>query len=461
MRFDREKADIRFGCGLSPRIAPPRDIQQMIDQLKGPDEASDVFPIPKTETILELARASRAARQQRRKATTEKSRENARDARRSVRRRVQRLALDSLANGFLRRALTVDGLRERLCAFWGDHFTASGKGVLWRHARPAYVETAIRPHVTGNFADMLRAVAMQPLMLHYLDQHLSVGPTSRVAQVNRTLDGLNENLAREMLELHTLGVDGPYDQSDVRQLARLLTGLSYNLKQGFIYRSSFAEPGPETILGVTYGQGKGRLEDIHAALDDIATHPSTAAHVARKLAVHFVSDEPAEALVAHIAARFRDTDGDMAAVTEALLEHPAAWQPAAENVKRPVDFIGSALRALDIVPRHIPKNDPRKMLDLLIMPLALMGQDWTGPSSPEGWPEANEEWITPQRLAARLQWAMSAPFALRRVLPNPEDFALGALGHAPPQDVIRAARAAETRAEGVGIVLASPAFQRM
>ncbi len=128
-------------------------------------------------------------------------------------------------------------------------------------------------------------------------------------------------------------------------------------------------------------------------------------------------------------------------------------------MKPPIDFIGSALRALDLVPRHVPTN-PRNLRRVALGPLTLMGQDWVNPVGPDGWPEADADWITPQRMAARIHWAMSAPFLLRRMLPDPRDFVQVALCGRARDDLIFAARAAETRPEGIGIVLASPQFQR-
>lgn len=461
MGFDPERAEIRFGCGLSPEIASVRSVDDMLARLSGPDTAAQRFVIPDFDTFKPRIVNFRKKNRARRAAKTDEARQVAADEIKQLRRGGARDALDWLGQSLLRRALTEDGLRERLVAFWADHFTATGRGGnMLRYAQAPYIEQVIRPHVAGRFSDMLRAVAMQPFMLFYLDQHTSIGPGSHVALTKRKGRGLNENLAREMLELHTLGVGGPYDQNDVRQLAELLTGFSYDAKMGFKYRAKWAEPGPETVLGVSYGRQKGRLEDVLAAFDDLARHPATAAHLARKLAVHFVSDDPDRALIDHMTLRFRETDGDLAAVCAAMLEHPAAWDTTKGNVKPPIDFIGSAMRALDIVPRHMPVDKPRKMRDTVLTPLALMGQQWSSPLGPDGWPEMDAEWITPQRLAARLQWAMTVPFLMRRVLPDPRKFVQTALGSTAPESVKFAAGAAETRAEGVGLTLASPAFQR-
>lgn len=461
MRFDPQRADIKFGCGLSPRYAPARSVDEVLERVTGPDHAAAAFPIGGFDEIVAAQQRLRRANRAKNEATSEAAIAAAVETRRAARRAVQHKALGWLRQSLMRRAATQDGLRERLVAFWSDHFTVKGRFGAWRSGTLPYVEEAIRPHVTGRFADMLRAASMHPMMLLFLDQHRSIGPQSRAAQRRKGRRGLNENLARELMELHTLGVDAPYDQADVRELAELLTGLSYNNKKGFWFNKNAAEPGAETILGKVYGGHAPRIEDIWQVLDDLAGHPATAHHIARKLAVHFVSDNPDAELVSALATRFTETGGDLFALYATLLSHPAAWVTDATTVKQPVDFIGSALRALDLSPRHLPADGPDRIVNLIGTPLALMGQEWGRPPGPDGWPEADEAWITPQRLAARLQWALSAPVVLRRNLPDPRDFVEVALGHTAPEAVRFAARAAETRAEGVAVVLASPAFQRM
>jgi uncharacterized protein (DUF1800 family) len=179
------------------------------------------------------------------------------------------------------------------------------------------------------------------------------------------------------------------------------------------------------------------------------------------MAVHFISDHPDPALVEAMRTAYVATDGDLSAMTRAMLEHPAAWAPGPRNVKPPVDFIGSALRGLGIVPAHVPAENAKLMNQLFLAPLQLMGQPQVGPPGPDGWPETDADWITPQRFSARLGWAMTVPFQLRRTLPEPQDFARAALGQTLPEPVALAASRAETRAEGIGLVLASPAFQRV
>ena len=319
--------------------------------------------------------------------------------------------------------------RERLTVFWADHFSALGKNSFWRPAGAPYVEEAIRPNLTGHFSEMLFAVLRAPLMLHYLDQRLSAGPSSKAAQNKKRPLGLNENLAREVLELHTLGVGGPYVQKDVRELAELLAGLTFDLKQGFFHRAQFAEPGEKNVLGTRYGQETADLSSLRKLVEDLSTHPSTAQHLARKLAVHFVTDEPDPSLVNHVAARYQETDGHLLETYGALLDHPAAWEPELRNVKSPLGFVGSACRALQVPPFVLQKMSTRHLRGRIAVPLRLMGQPWMRPNGPDGWTEADADWITPQNLAVRIRWAMSIPQKLQTRLPEPTDFAEAALGN--------------------------------
>jgi uncharacterized protein (DUF1800 family) len=459
MSFSPDIAAIRFGCGLSPRIAPPASVEDMLGALAGPDRAAVAFPLPDFDSFRPDLIRFAALTKARRKARGSSGYEAADKAYKRFRQSAGQARLKGISGQMMRCANTGDGLRERLMMFWADHFTAQGKSGLLKVAAAPYWESAIRPNLTGTFADLLIAAVTHPLMLHYLDQVTSAGPGSKAAARQKRLSGLNENLAREVLELHTLGVDGPYTQEDVRQLAELFTGLSASLKDGFIFRKSFAEPGSETVLGRTYDAGDG-LQPVLDALRDLAEHPATADHIARKLAVHFVSDQPDPALVAHIAGRYRDSGGGLMAVYRALLEHPAAWRPELENVKPPFDFIASAFRALDVPPARLKAARPRDLQRGIVLPLRMMGQDWEYPAGPDGWPEEDSRWITPQGLAARMGWAIAAPPQLLDQLPDPEGFALTGLGSFADGRVRFAARSAETRAEAVGLVLSSPAFQR-
>ncbi|WP_146586553.1 DUF1800 domain-containing protein [Puniceibacterium confluentis] len=462
MRFDPVLADIRFGCGLSPGIPPATHAKVMLATLDGPDMAAQQFPIPQFSDILTRMEARQALRKARRDVRgTPEGDALAKDIR-QLDKQGRADQLTWFGHHLMRRTWTRQPLRERLASFWADHFTAAGKaGVIKRGGSP-YVESALRPHISGLFEDLLIAAVQHPLMLHYLDQANSVGPDSSFARkkVQKGF-GLNENLAREVLELHTLGAGGPYTQDDVRELAELFTGMTVNTRKGFVFRKDFAQPGAETVLNRSYGGTRATLRDVQDVLRDLARHPATARNIARKLAVHFVSDAPDPGLIAALEARYLETAGNLRAVYAALLDHPASWSDDGANVKRPMDFIGSALRALAVPPERLLKLKLAGVSRHLLQPLGQMGQIWEQPDGPDGLPEEDGNWITPQSLAARLQWAVTVPQLLRPDLPDPREFVRTALGDRATPAVRFVAEAAESRWDGVGLVLASPAFQRM
>jgi uncharacterized protein (DUF1800 family) len=455
--FDPHRAETRFGCGLSPRIAPPDGVAQMLRRLAGPDHMARRFPVPEFDDLLPQLREERQIRRTMRRNKGSEIADEARDAYKRLKKSTRSQRASWTIAHLQRRIHSNDGFRERLEAFWADHFTATGKGGLMALLVSPYVQSALRPHMTGRFEDLLFHAVTHPMMVHYLDQNVSTGPNSRRAQ-QKPGQGLNENLAREILELHTLGVGAPYDQGDVRQLAELLTGLTFNARKGRAFKANQAEPGSETVLGVTYGGAKPGLRDIQMVLRDLARHPATARHLARKLAVHFVADRPDPDLVTAIETAWMSSDGDLIEVYKALLSHPSAWKQEGGNFKQPFDFVTSSMRALDVS----ASNLTGKTLNRLIMdPMRAMGHRWQRPDGPDGLAEEDARWVTPQGLAARLQWALVVPGLLRRDLPDPRKFVTTALGPNIPEAVRFAAHAAESRSDGVGLILASPAFQRV
>ncbi len=466
MVFDPDIAQTRFGYGRSPVVAGPDSVDEMMRWLRGAEERLPEFPFPSDAEVREKTLAFSLARRKMAKAEfgSQKHKE-LRKAFQEVRRGSKEDGASWIVGSLARRVWNRDGLRERLVAFWLDHFSAPGKSVRYRYAAPAYVANAIRPHVTGRFEDLLIAAVLHPQMLHFLDQNNSVGPNSAFAkrQPEKNL-GLNENLAREILELHTLGVGAGYTQLDVHQLAELLTGVTTVLKEGTAYLSKRVEPGPETVLGKEYGTRRARMADVHEVLRDLARHPDTARHISRKLAVHFVSDTPDEDLLVSMGARYLETDGDLAEVVEAMLRHPAAWAavgPGVGNFKQPELFVSSALRALAVPKERFRDVKSKELERLLGTPLRTMGQPWRRPFGPDGFEEADGHWLTAQGMAARLQWALGVPSAVLDALPDPRDFVETTLGQAAPATVRFAAEAAENRREGIALVLMSPAFQRV
>ena len=244
----------------------------------------------------------------------------------------------------------------------------------------------------------------------------------------------------------------------MRQLAELLTGLSSD-KAGRRFRKSQSEPGEKTILGKTYGGGTGSLEDIETFLRDVALHPNTAAHIARKLVVHFISDEPDPTLVNHLTEVFVQTDGDLLALYTAMLEHPAAWVDLGQKAKQPYDFMVSSLRALGLTAKQTAKMNIRRQREFFSNPISNMGQPILKTPGPNGWPEEVESWITPHGIAARLNWALDITQELGADL-DPRTFVSSTLHELAGETLQYAVAGAEQRIEGLALVLISPEFNR-
>ncbi|MDA9208519.1 DUF1800 domain-containing protein [Octadecabacter sp.] len=458
MPFDPILASIRFGCGLSPDVQTPASVDDMLAMLDGPDMMAQQFPIMLYDTVTPSRLDFRIAGGAVSEAENEAAREAAQQSLRQMRAEASDVWARSTTLQLSREITTSDGFRERLTRFWADHFTAPPTNGQWRYLAYPYIEQDIRTHVTGQFVDMLRAAVMNPMLIHYLSQNRSVGPNS--ANGLRTGRGLNENLAREILELHTLGVGGAYTQTDVREFAELLTGITTNFKQGAFFEPNRAEPGTETVLGRTYGGNVESLDHIMTALDDLARHPDTARHLSEKLVEHFIGPEPQPELVAAMARTYDQTDGNLMAVYDVMLRDDAAWSPELRKVKQPFGFMSSSMRALAVSPDVLMGLSYSDVARMVFRPLTYMGQTIHQPVGPDGWAEEDEAWITPQGMAGRITWAMQMPDRLLDPLPDPREFIHHALGPTPPDAVVFAAGAAETISDGVGIVLASAAFQR-
>ena len=440
----------RFGYGLPQPAGAPQSPTEMLAALAGPDIAARDWPIdglavlqPKLAQLREMKGAGRTD-----PALIPVYDQLLMDI---------AIATATAERSTIARALDApDGFRERLVAFWADHFTVVAKTKVESMLPYALVEDAIRPHITGRFSDLLIAVTLHPAMLNYLDQSQSVGPNS--FQGKRQVKGLNENLAREVMELHSLGVGAGYGQDDVRQMAELLTGVTYDPRLGTRFEPRRAEPGPETVLGVTY-DGAG-MDPVRAALGDLGRRPETGAHIARKLAVHFVSDTPDAGLVAALQAAFVATDGDLTAVYTALLQHPAAGTDRAEKIRQPVDFIVASLRALGLGGADLMAMKRNVWRSKILGGMADMGQAWKRPKGPDGWPEDADAWISPQLLATRITWVMQVPAILVPKLPDPVALLQSCLADRASDALIWAVSRAENIREGVGLVLASAEFNR-
>ncbi|TQS73743.1 DUF1800 domain-containing protein [Rhodobacteraceae bacterium] len=456
-----ELAPIRFGYGHRPDAAGgaagPVTADAMLALLRGPDQAALAFPGPTTEDGLAVRAKYSELGKMRRKdpAAYEQVFANYRKTLGGMRRDVLRAVM-------ARGVASDDMFRERLWAFWSDHFTTRVKRQPYALLQLSHAE-ALRPHLSGRFSTLLRAATLHPQMIYYLDQNQSVGPESPKAKRKPGKHfGLNENLARELMELHTLGVNASYTQTDVRELAELLTGLQVHT-DGTYFQKQSAEPGAEHVLGREYGGGAPSLRDIHAVLDDLARHPDTAQHLARKLAVHFVADTPDPALVQAMAQAYLDHDTGLMPVYDVLLTHPAALQARFLKMRQPLEWMIAAQRAMGVGGDQVMGYGAKQMSRRFSGPLRRMGQDWRAPPGPDGWPEAPEAWVTPQGLAERINWAVSHPAALlggERRLPDPVEFGAQVLGTRQSDALVAAIPRAESRREAVALVLASPEFMR-
>jgi len=346
--------------------------------------------------------------------------------------------------------------RERLVAFWSNHFTVSVQRPPLFGTAGAFEREAIRPYVTGRFSDMLLAVARHPAMLVYLDNGQSFGPDSLAGM--RQHRGLNENLAREMLELHTLGVDGGYTQADVREFAKILTGWTVTPPRfpdagQFQFFPQIHEPGPKTLLGAVYREG-GAME-AETAFQALTRHPATARHIATMLARHFIADTPPQATVERLAHVFRDTDGNLGAVSHALLEQPEAWENPLAKVKTPNEFVVAALRATDFTPQAGDEGHGKMMINAV----RGLGQAPFNAPSPAGWPDTAADWISPESVLRRADWAMALA---ARMAPDhdPERLFAATIGPVAAQGTAKAVARAPSRADAMGLVLASAEFQR-
>lgn len=344
---------------------------------------------------------------------------------------------------------------ERLVAFWSNHFCVSclkGPGV--RMLAGVYEREAIRPHVTGKFRDMLGAVVHHPAMLLYLDNLTSIGPNSpaakKAAYRKKTL-GLNENLGRELLELHTVGVRAGYSQADVTNAARILTGWGLtpaSITEGpiFAFDESRHEPGAFTVMGKTYpALGKAQGE---ALLDDLARHPATADHIATKLSRSFVGDQAPAALIAAVAETFIKTDGDLKATATTLVTHPASWSGPAGKVISPLHFI--------VVLQRLTGH--RLSAGEIVGIARALGQDPWAPPAPKGFADEDRTWLAPDSMVKRFDIALRIAGRVSERI-DAESLAENLFGDRLSPDLAVAIGRAATRSEALATLIMSPDIQ--
>ncbi len=450
MELSAEILAIRFGYGLPQPEGSLSTVPEILAALAGPDPAQKQYPLPPSTHFATLSDAYV------REKKIAKSGGNNKEAETASRQAMSGLLDLAQRSTFARTIDSPQPFRERLVAFFTDHFTTRQKGILDHYLTFSLVDEAIRPNIGGTFADLVTAVTLHPSMLSYLDQKVSTGPNSTLGK--KQGKGLNENLARELMELHTLGVDGGYSQDDVRQLAELLTGLTISPTLTTEFEKRRVEPGAETVMGKTYDGDN--MKAIQKVLRDLALHPRTAQHIAGKLAVHFLSDTPDASAVEAIRAAFEATGGSVPALAQALLTHPAAAKGLGAKLRQPFDFLVAASHALGISGGTVMAM---KLVDFkrnYLFALDKMGQKLKFAPGPDGWPEEAEAWVTPPRLAARIDWSMQMPQRLANPLPDPVNLARVTLGTRATKTLTTAASRAESLAVGVGIVLSSPEFNR-
>ena len=380
-------------------------------------------------------------------------------------RRENRDAYARLVAARVNHALTTQNpFLERMVHFWANHFAVSAQKQTTLGFAGLMEMEAIRPHVTGSFGDMLQAVERHPAMLFYLDQAQSIGPNSQLgrrAAARGNNRGLNENLAREILELHTLGVRTGYAQADVTEFARALTGWTVaGIARGpgarfasgepgdYAFVDVLHEPGARTILGKAFGEG-GEAQG-RAVLDMLSVHPATARHVATKLARHFAADAPPPAMVARIELAFLKSGGDLPTVYRALIDSPEAWDAASVKFRSPWDWTVASLRALGT--REVPPL-------IAVSVMKELGQPVWMPPSPSGWDDNAASWAGPdalfrrveaaQRMATRAGDAVDARALAPRVLG-------GKLSEATKNAIARS----ESPTTGLALFLASPEMLR-
>jgi uncharacterized protein (DUF1800 family) len=448
----------RFGLGVQPADPVPADPRRwLLAQL----ESYEPLPAPWKPLPRTTALASAWAQQQRAvRAAPEDQKSGVREAYLRSSRQDYQAAVGARAASALQ---TTTPFVERLVHFWANHFAISVDKLLVIGLAGGFEADAIRPHVLGRFEDLLLAAVRHPAMLLYLDQARSTGPNSpagrraamRKARGQGNGQGLNENLAREILELHTLGVRSGYTQDDVTELARALTGWTLpgdEAAEGdaasFRFVAGLHEPDSRTVLGRTYAAAGE--EQARAILHDLAVAPATATHIATKLARHFVADEPPASLVRRLADSFTRSGGNLSVVYQVLVTAPETWAAGTGKFKSPWEWSVSAMRALGR--RELPPNQVANLMNQL-------GQPVWKPGSPAGWGDTAAAWAAPDALLRRVELAQrlasqaGAGVDARALAPR---ILAGSLGDKTRSAIARA----ESPATALALLLASPEFLR-
>jgi uncharacterized protein (DUF1800 family) len=371
-------------------------------------------------------------------------------------------------------AMTQRPFAERLQLFWANHFTVSLLKGSTRGLVGAFERDAIRPNIAGRFETLLVASTTHPAMLRYLDNWLSAGPHSRVVALEARraarkdegprVTGINENLAREVLELHTLGAesarDGVYRQADVTSFAAVLTGwrVAFDpVSSDSFFNANWHEPGPKTVLGKTYPEGPDALRQV---LHDLARHPATARFISTKLARHFVADDPPPALVERLSSVYLASDGNLAEVYRELIRNDLSWNAAPAKLKTPEEFVVSTARVLSIGERLFERQDGNNGGgNLAAGSVVALGQRLQAAPSPAGWSDRAEDWLGPDAVWKRVEWTTRVADRTGRSL-DARRLAAQSLG---PMLSAQTAQQIDRAADGpqaLALLLLAPEFQR-
>lgn len=356
---------------------------------------------------------------------------------------------------------------ERLLHFWSNHFSVAfsgGQKAVIRQLALPFEQEAIRANLDGDFASLLLAVEQHPAMLIYLDNSVSTGPNSVIGK--RRERGLNENLAREILELHTLGVNGGYSQNDVTSLAKIITGwtipeqhikrlpgVSVDNTTGFTYVPQLHEPGNHRVLGKTYSNRSNDAAQGEQALRDLARHPATARHIAEKLARHFISDTPSQSSIKELENTFLETDGHLPSVHEAMITLEEAWLPQHKKLRTPQELVIATARGMEL-DSAIDSN--RQVAGLFTRILTIFNHMPFTALSPAGWEDSASYWASPDGLMKRMEWANSIANLTSR---NRDAEYLAEEILRPDAHLQRALANAESSHQAITLLLASPVFQ--
>ncbi len=387
-------------------------------------------------------------KQKKKENTTKNKREDKQNMMRNNAARRTYVKMSSIA---LKQAINSEhSVSWRLLDFFSNHFSVSSKGRLMLGLSPTLEREAIAPNLLGNFSDLLLAVMQHPAMIIYLNNEKSFGANSRLAKKRKV--GLNENLAREIMELHTLGVNGGYRQNDVIELAKAMTGWSVKRPKkehgsGFVFREYGHEPGNRTLLGKNYAQ-RG-IQQGQQMLRDLAMHPTTANYVCKKIAHHFVSESVQQSLIDKMQKTWLDNQGNIKKVMRTLFNASEAWLTTPQKFKTPREFVISAYRA--IAPNTI--NDKN-----LINSLNNLGQKPFNAGSPAGFSDDESDWLGASALIARIEWSSLLSAKVKNI--NTAHIMANSLGASVSSNTYQMVMRAESRQQANTLFLMSPEFQR-